>query len=59
VASIVIGGEMMVGKPRHIIYVPSDEQWGLYPDWARDRQAEIINRMKTEYPEPDYAYKDV
>ena len=57
--SIMIGGEMLMGKPRHVIYMPTDEEWGLFPDWARDRRGEIIARIKTVYPEPKYAYTNV
>ena len=56
-ASITIDGEMLGGRPRHVIYMPTIEAWGRLPAWARDRRAEIIARIQTECPEPDYATK--
>jgi hypothetical protein len=58
-ASITIDGEMLRGKPRRVIYMPTIEAWGFLPAWARDRRAEIIARIQSECPEPDYAYQNV
>ena len=58
-ASITIDGEMLGGRTRHVIYMPTTEAWGRLPAWARDRRAEIIARIQTECPEPDYAYQNV
>ncbi|HZP59765.1 MAG TPA: hypothetical protein VFB27_05525 [Opitutaceae bacterium] len=55
--SIFIGGEMLMGKPRHRIYLPTEEEWSRMPGWAKDRRAEIVTRMKLEYPEPEYVYQ--
>jgi hypothetical protein len=57
-ARIVIGGEMLVGKPRHVIYLPTEEEWNRLPAWARNRQTEIISRLKLEHPEPEYVYQE-
>ena len=57
---IMIDGEMLYGRPRHVIYFASPEQWRQkYPDWARDRRDEIIARIKSELKEPDYEYTGV
>jgi hypothetical protein len=53
---IEINGEMLMGTPHHVVYFRSAEDWRSYPDWARDRRAEIIARIKSEFREPDYEY---
>ena len=54
---IMIDGEMLVGRPRHVIYFASPDEWRKkYPDWARDRRDEIIARIKSEFRESDYEY---
>jgi hypothetical protein len=53
---IPISGEMLVGRPHHVIYFASSEEWREYPEWARDRRDEIIGRIKSELREPDYEY---
>lgn len=53
---IEISGEMLTGPAHHVIYFASPAQWNQYPGWARDRRAEIIGRIKSEFREPDYEY---
>ena len=54
--SITITAELLSGKPQRIFYVPTEEKWKQFPEWVRDRRAEVIARMKTQYPEPHYSY---
>ncbi len=54
---IDIDGEMLMGRAHHVIYFASAERWQSYPEWARDRRAEIIARIKGEFREPDYEYQ--
>jgi hypothetical protein len=57
---ITIDGEMLVGRPRHVIYFASPDEWRQrYPDWARDRRDEIIARIKSELRQPDYEYSGI
>lgn len=51
-----IDGEMLMGRAHHVIYFASGAQWLRYPAWARDRRAEIIARVTSEFREPDYEY---
>ena len=52
-----INGEMMVGgRAHHVIYFASSEVWAGYPAWARSRREEIISRIKSACPGPDYEY---
>lgn len=53
---IEIGGEMLMGRPHHVIYVPSPERWLTYPDWARGRRDEILERLRGKLAPPDYEY---
>ena len=39
---------------RHVIYIPKN--WGNYPDWAKKRKEEILNRLKSVLKEPEYTY---
>jgi len=55
---IEIDGEMLTGRAHHAIYVPSPESWQEYPDWARHRRAEIIERIRSALPPPDYEYHE-
>ena len=55
---IAIDGEMLVGKPKHVFYLPTEDDWRLLPEWARHRRTEILARMKSDYPETDYAYEN-
>lgn len=55
---IVVDGEMLMGRPHHVIYFASAETWQRYPEWARQRRDEIIARIKNEFREPDYEYAD-
>ena len=57
--SITIDGSLLSGRPRHVIYMPTIEAWGQLPAWARNRRAEIIARIKTQCPEPEYKYTNV
>ncbi len=51
-----IDGEMLTGRAHHVIYFASPEHWQNYPEWARHRRDEIIDRIKSEFREPDYEY---
>jgi hypothetical protein len=53
---IEISGEMLMGQAHHVIYFDPPERWQSYPEWARNRRAEIISRIKSEFREPDYEY---
>ncbi len=53
---IDISGEMLMGRAHHVIYFASSERWLEYPEWARHRRGEIIERIKSEFREPDYEY---
>jgi hypothetical protein len=54
-----VGGEMLCGKPSHIVYVPSEHGWNeKQPQWAYGRRTEIIRRMKSLLKEPDYRYEE-
>jgi hypothetical protein len=53
---IEIEGEMLMGTAHHVIYFASPERWQSYPDWARHRRAEIIDRVKSAFRPPDYEY---
>ena len=53
---LILSGEMLMGRPHHVIYFASPEQWRKYPEWARNRREEIIQRIKSEFTEPDYQY---
>jgi len=53
---IEIGGEMLIGRPHHVVYVPSPEKWLGYPEWARHRRDEILGRLRSELAPPDYDY---
>lgn len=52
-----IGGEMIVGRAHHVICFGSRESWSAGPTWARDRREEIIARIKSAFPIPDYEYE--
>jgi hypothetical protein len=52
---IAVDGEMLMGRPHHAIYV----NHVTFPAWAADRRAEIIDRIKIGFPEPDYEYDEV
>jgi len=49
---ISIDGEMLIGRPHHVIYLRHLN----FPDWAKGREEEIIQRIKIEFREPDYEY---
>ena len=54
---IKISGEMQgTNKPSFLVYCTPPDVWKDYPDWARDRRAEIFNRIKIALPEPNYKY---
>lgn len=54
---IELSGEMLVGRPHHVLYFDTPARWKSYPEWARDRRTEIISRVKRACPAPDYAYQ--
>lgn len=51
---IPIDGEMLMGRAHHVIYFTSIR----FPDWAEGRREEIIERIKSAFPEPDYEHDD-
>ena len=51
---IPISGEMLTGRAHHVIYFASIR----FPDWAEGRREEIIARIKSAFPEPDYEYDE-
>jgi hypothetical protein len=53
-----IDGEMLMGRPHHVIYFASAENWLRYPEWARHRRDEIMGRIKLSFREPDYEYAE-
>lgn len=55
---ILIDGEMLCGKAHHVIYFPSHEQWATLPEWTRERQSEIIARIKQAFAPPGYEYQE-
>ncbi|MGQ0620910.1 MAG: hypothetical protein ACT4QA_13470 [Panacagrimonas sp.] len=54
---IEISGEMLMGRAHHVIYFASARDWRRYPEWARHRRSEIIQRIKSVFCEPDYEYQ--
>lgn len=57
---IEISGEMLMGRAHHVIYFPSPGEWReRYPEWARDRREEIIARVCSVCPAPDYEYSGI
>ncbi|MBS1910610.1 MAG: hypothetical protein JST22_01365 [Bacteroidetes bacterium] len=51
-----LAGEMLVGTPHYVIYFGSGDDWKKQPAWACDRRDEIIARIKSACPIPDYRY---
>ncbi|MEQ1748565.1 MAG: hypothetical protein ABL974_04040 [Prosthecobacter sp.] len=54
---IDIDGEMLIGRAHHVIYFASAERWQSYPEWAQQRRSEIMQRVMSEFREPDYEYQ--
>src|SRR5262245_722686 len=52
-----IDGEMLTGRAHHVIYFGSRAKWDQGPEWARGRREEIITRIKSAFPIPDYQYQ--
>ncbi len=52
-----INGEMLMGRAHHVVYFGSRDDWSLGPEWARGRRDEIIARIKSAFPIPDYEYE--
>jgi hypothetical protein len=51
-----LGGEMLLGRAHHAIDFGSRDAWNTRPAWARGRRDEIIARVKSACPMPDYEY---
>lgn len=51
-----IGGEMLTGRAHHVIFFGSRAEWAKHPEWARGRRTEIVSRIKSAFPIPDYEY---
>ncbi|HKP76692.1 MAG TPA: hypothetical protein VJT67_14275 [Longimicrobiaceae bacterium] len=52
-----LDGEMLMGTPHHVIYVPSQAGWEYTaPAWARGRREEIVARIRSRLREPGYEY---
>jgi|GEM_PF-4946159 len=57
--SMLLEGEMQVGK-RHVIFVPSVEKWDKMTDyWARNRRVEILARIEQWLPLGKYEFKEI
>ncbi|MEW6304047.1 MAG: hypothetical protein AB1705_11280 [Verrucomicrobiota bacterium] len=54
---IDIEGEALSGRPHHVIYFGSKQDWKKGPAWAHDRRKEIISRIKSVFRIPDYEYE--
>ncbi len=52
-----LDGEMLMGRAHHVIYFGTRDQWSRGPEWARGRRDEIIARIKSSFPIPDYEYE--
>ena len=52
-----LAGEMLVGRAHHAIYLGSKAEWQQRPEWARSRRSEILARIKSAFPIPDYEYE--
>ena len=52
-----LDGEMLTGRAHHAIYLGSNEQWQRRPEWARGRRSEILARLKSALPIPEYEYE--
>jgi len=52
---ISIDGEMLIGRPHHVIYTTHV----TFPVWAEGREDEIWGRIKSQFPESDYEYDEV
>jgi len=52
-----LDGEMLMGTPHHVIYVPGEARWEqTAPAWARGRREEIVARIRSRLREPGYEY---
>lgn len=49
---MVIDGEMLTGRAHHMIFFSHIS----FPDWAKGREQEIIDRIKSRFHPPDYEY---
>ena len=49
---ISIDGEMLTGRAHHVIFFSHVS----FPAWAEGRESEIVDRIKSEFREPDYEY---
>lgn len=54
-----VQGEMLLGPAHHVIYFASPTEWQRYPAWAQNRRDEIIARIMSAFPAPDYEYHGV
>ena len=55
-ARLDLSGEMLTGRAHHVIYFGNREDWKRQPEWAQGRRDEIIDRIKSAFPIPDYEY---
>ena len=49
---------MLDGELHHVIYLPSNNEWETFPEWARGRRCEIVARIKSVFTPPGYEYED-
>lgn len=49
-----IDGEMLLGRAHHVIYFAATH----FPGWAASRRDQIIDRIKSEFRQPDYEYSE-
>lgn len=54
---LALDGELLTGKTHHVIYFGSKGDWTKQPTWAHERRNEIIDRIKSAFPMPDYEYE--
>jgi hypothetical protein len=54
---VVIDGELLVGKPHHVLYIYGASEWDRrYPEWARGRRDEILQRIRSKCPDSGYSF---
>jgi hypothetical protein len=57
IEEVVIDGEILAGKPHHALYILSPSEWDRqYPEWARGRRDEILQRIRSKCPDSEYEY---
>jgi hypothetical protein len=52
-----LAGEMSTARAHHVIYFGSKAEWQERPEWARSRRSELLARIKSAFPIPEYEYE--